>query len=359
MVAAAALAFSASAAAAVPTGNLLQDPGAELDGGSTDSACGANATLGAAWTGQPGFTAVRYGTGSYPDQSVSNSIGGGQNFFTGGCAPETTASQVIDVSAYTADFDAGQIQAALSADLGGYLTQEDSADVYATFEPCGDNPALGTIAIGPVTAAERNNQTTLLPRTSLGMVPAGTCSINVVMHFLRASGTTDDGYADNLSLSLTDLSTHTLTVNVAGAGTGSVAGDQAPQIQCQPMCQQAYAPGTTVTLTETPSPGSAFTGWSGGVCSGTASTCTVTVYADTDRERDLRSRDRAVGPAQHDAARDLRHRPPVRGAQHRRRCVERRRHRARLPVAALCHVDRERLQRDSGRNRIFLHAHRG
>jgi hypothetical protein len=282
MVMGAALGFSTSAAAAaVPTGNLLQDPGAELDGGSTDSACGANATLNGAWSGQAGFTAVRYGTGNYPDQTVSSAIGGGQNFFTGGCAADTTASQLIDVSAYTGDFAAGQIQAALSADLGGYLAQEDAADVYATFESCGDSTTLGTIAIGPVTAEERGNQTTLLPRTSLAMVPAGTCSINVVMHFARASGTSNDGYADNLSLSLTDLATNTLTVNVAGTGTGSVAGDQAPQIQCPSTCQQAYPSGTLVTLTATPSGGSTFTGWSGGACSGTAGTCAVTVGADT------------------------------------------------------------------------------
>src|SRR2546425_9227966 len=42
----------------------------------------------------------------------------------------------------------------------------------------------------------------------------------------------------------------------------------------------SYASGTMVTLTATPGASSAFTGWSGGGCTGTAA-CTVTVSAAT------------------------------------------------------------------------------
>ena len=41
----------------------------------------------------------------------------------------------------------------------------------------------------------------------------------------------------------------------------------------------SYAPGTVVTLTATPDPGSPWIGWAG-ACSGTATTCTVTMNAD-------------------------------------------------------------------------------
>ncbi len=68
---------------------------------------------------------------------------------------------------------------------------------------------------------------------------------------------------------------HTLSVALAGSGTGSVKGDG---ITCPGTCSQALAAGTPVTLIATPSAGSTFAGWSG-ACTGTA-TCTTTLNAD-------------------------------------------------------------------------------
>ena len=69
----------------------------------------------------------------------------------------------------------------------------------------------------------------------------------------------------------------TLTVTKAGTGSGTVT--SAPGgIACGSDCTEAYANGTTVTLTAVASTGSTFGGWSGGGCSGTG-TCSVSMTA--------------------------------------------------------------------------------
>ena len=71
------------------------------------------------------------------------------------------------------------------------------------------------------------------------------------------------------TLTVTVSGTGTVTSNVPGVGTG---------ISCNPTCADNYNVGTIVTLTATPDPGEAFTGWSG-ACVGTTPTCVVTMNA--------------------------------------------------------------------------------
>jgi List-Bact-rpt repeat protein len=66
-----------------------------------------------------------------------------------------------------------------------------------------------------------------------------------------------------------------LTVTVAGTGTGTVKGTG---ISCPGDCEQDYAAGTGVQLTEEPSGGSTWGGWSGN-CTGTG-TCNLSMTAD-------------------------------------------------------------------------------
>jgi hypothetical protein len=69
-------------------------------------------------------------------------------------------------------------------------------------------------------------------------------------------------------------STRTLSVSVAGSGSGAVT-SQPAGISCGVTCSAAYATGTPVTLTAATGAGSTFGGWSG-ACSGSA-TCTVSM----------------------------------------------------------------------------------
>lgn len=67
-----------------------------------------------------------------------------------------------------------------------------------------------------------------------------------------------------------------LSVSVSGAG--SVASEPTG-LSCPGACGEHFNEGRLVTLTATPVPGTRFTGWSGGGCSGAAPSCQVTMTA--------------------------------------------------------------------------------
>lgn len=65
-------------------------------------------------------------------------------------------------------------------------------------------------------------------------------------------------------------------LGVTTSGSGTVTSSPAG-IDCPGACSADFASGTQVTLTESPPGGSMFTGWSGGGCSGTDTSCVVTM----------------------------------------------------------------------------------
>lgn len=71
---------------------------------------------------------------------------------------------------------------------------------------------------------------------------------------------------------------HTLTVDKAGTGSGSVTSSTAG-IDCGSACSHAYADSASVSLSATAGSGSTFAGWSGAGCSGTK-ICIVPMSAD-------------------------------------------------------------------------------
>ena len=93
------------------------------------------------------------------------------------------------------------MQATIAAYLGGFGGQEDNMQAFVIFLDA--EPAAGVRRlIGPVTAAERNFTTGIVPRSSTTPVPPGTRSAFAYLYATRDSGTYNDGYADNVSLTL-------------------------------------------------------------------------------------------------------------------------------------------------------------
>jgi hypothetical protein len=191
---------AASAAAAVPPGNLLVDPGAEAGPGAPDD---ATIDVPPGWTAVGDATAVQYGaSGGFPTTADAAALGGGANFFAGGPDGDANAlTQTVDVSGAATEIDGGGLRATVSGDFGGYAGQNDSATLTVTFLSA-TGAALGTLASPPVTLADRGGNTALLFRTASGPVPAGTRSLGARLDMVRVDGAYNDGYADNLSVTL-------------------------------------------------------------------------------------------------------------------------------------------------------------
>lgn len=156
------------------------------------------------WTFTGGFTSLAYGSpGGFPDASQA-APGGGGHFFAGGAGQSiSTATQKVDVTSMSAPIDAGQVTATISAALGGWESQPDSARVTVSFLNVAGTPIGSDLELAPVTVAERAGKTGFLTRSNSLRVPPETETVRVVITQTRASGNYNDGYADNLSLTLT------------------------------------------------------------------------------------------------------------------------------------------------------------
>ena len=244
--AAAVILLVAPAQASVPAGNLLANPGAEAGPGAPDAST-INAPPG--WTTTGELTAVKYGASGFPTSAVSSQIAGGANFFAAGNVATSTGEQLLNVSAAQPEIDARGVSAALSACLGGFSSQDDNARITTTFLGA-SGATLGSFEIGPVTAADRGSQTTLIPRNASRAVPASTRSIKVVITGTRLSGLYNDAYADNVSLSL------------AGSGASAPGGSSCPAALSPPVVGKSVnaAPASGKVFVSVPA-GSAFASW--------------------------------------------------------------------------------------------------
>lgn len=205
LLAAAATAGTTSGVA-IPSSNLVRNPGAEESPGTAADLVVAIA----GWTTTGSLTAWTYGAlGDRPDKTYAASIGGGQAFFSGGpggVAGVPTASQQIDVSAAAVEIDAGTVAATLAALIGGYTVSEDLARVDALFYDAAGT-RLGSVGIGPVNRDDRNRLTVLLPRTATADVPKLTRRIDVVISVKVDFNGKNHAYVDNISLTLAKVAT--------------------------------------------------------------------------------------------------------------------------------------------------------
>ncbi len=160
----------------------------------------------------------------------------------------------------------------------------------------GESSGQGTVKAAGLTCEAECNEVTVLYQGPTGVAPKNKPGKAVELKATPAFGSTFTGWsgggcsgtgtcvvtmeeAESVTATFTAKPTTTLTVNKGGTGTGSVS-SKPKAINCGTTCttQDATVPEEAeVVLKEKPGTGMTFTGWSGGGCSGTAETCTVSL----------------------------------------------------------------------------------
>ena len=184
----------------VGVGNVLTNGGAEAGPGG-NGRTGSVTVPG--WTASNGATVTAYGTGNFPSATSPGPANRGDNFFSGGngFASSSALTQSIDLTMDATAIDAGSVVYEFSAWLGGFSGQADRAVAAVSFlDAVGD--VLQTLELGPVTSTDRGGVTGLQFRSGGGAVLAGARRADVELRFSRSTGSFNDGYADEVSLSL-------------------------------------------------------------------------------------------------------------------------------------------------------------
>jgi phospholipase C len=236
--------------------------------------------------GAPALSVIVAGTGK---GTVTSSPPGINNCATTCKANFPAGTQVTLTATVGANSTfAGWTGANCNSSLTCVVTLSASETVTATFNIIQSEPVLTVIVQGSGTGTVTSSPAGInCPQTCNASFNTGT---QVTLTATPATGSSFAGWGGacsgtsptcvvtlSTSLSATanfNLGAPLLTVTLAGNSTGTVSSSPAG-INCPQTCSANFAPGTQVTLTETPQNAN-FVGW-GGACNGYASTCPVTM----------------------------------------------------------------------------------
>ncbi len=157
------------------------------------------------WTRSTGttFTAVKYGTSGFPSTTSPAPHNRGNNFFAGGMDAHSSnevATQTISLSSWVSRIKAGNVVATAAGWFGGKGAEKDVAGMEIDFK--NGNALVDSFSVGFVTAAQRHNVTGLLHALKTHTVPKNATSAYVQLIFDKVTGPYNDGYADNVTLTL-------------------------------------------------------------------------------------------------------------------------------------------------------------
>lgn len=159
-------------------------------------------------------------TGSYQLRNSGPTINTGTYFFAGATG-YTEIRQVYSLTAPDIDsLDGPGLNFDMSADLFGYQNQYDFSRFSASFRDAGGSQ-VGYVFLDSRARFPGNWGTTLIAGTSpiyqaiSGLLPSATRSILFSVSATRTAGTNNDGYADNVSFSLSPVAAVPLPAGLA------------------------------------------------------------------------------------------------------------------------------------------------
>ncbi len=229
--------------------NLIVNPGGDI--GPAEDSIFAVAQDIPGWSRVGNFSVALYGEASSFLVTDPGPADRGSNYFAGGTGEAgSTAAQDIDVSGASSAIDAGNVTYALSAWLGGYSSQEDNAVLKVNFQNWAGT-TLSSATLGPVNSGDRQGMTSEVQRATNGVLPAGTRKINVNLIMTRLEGSYDDGYADSLSLVLTNTGGAPVITAAGVVNAGSYAGNGVAPGEIVTIFGTNLGPGTLVSNTVT------------------------------------------------------------------------------------------------------------
>jgi len=160
----------------------------------------------AGWTVYDGtdlFQSVNYGS-NWVLPTQPGPTNRGAKMFAGASSAYSAGFQIVNVSDLSSSIASGQVAFDLNGFLGGWQAQGDNAQLLVTFIDAA-NADISNVTLGPVTPGDRGNQSGLFFRQQTGFVPVGTAQIKFDLSMERQGGGDNDGYADNLVFSLTNV----------------------------------------------------------------------------------------------------------------------------------------------------------
>lgn len=148
------------------------------------------------------MTVVAYGTpGAFPSASDLTDPGTTGKLFAGGPAVGlTTAGQtaVIPLAAWEG-IDSGEWGVCAGALLGGWGAEADSARLVILILDS-ELAELARFVVGPVTASDRNNVTTLKRLDSCRSIPVGARAIRAQIELYGVEGPWNNAFADDIAV---------------------------------------------------------------------------------------------------------------------------------------------------------------
>jgi hypothetical protein len=179
--------------------------GAQAAGYGSNLIINGNAESGVTgWTkvGNEIFESAAYSS-NWVQPTEPGPVDRGINLFVGGGGVALAAgSQLLDLSANAADISGGAVHYQLNGWLGGWTNQPDNALLYVSFLDSA-SIEVGFAMLGPVGPSDRNNTTGLYFQETAGVLPTTTRAVMFSLSMERLNGGDNDGYADNLSFSIT------------------------------------------------------------------------------------------------------------------------------------------------------------